>query len=238
MPADKAGEDLNRAIASCNRCKRLRQHCRDVSLGKVLPRKEFAGELSRYWQKPVPNFGSAPAPLLVVGLAPAAHGANRTGRMFTGDDSGRWLYRAMHRAGFAKTSGFERDGDNRLIDALITSVGHCAPPDNKPTPKEIENCRPFLVTTIQTTKPKVVLCLGSIAWDGTWKVLSELGLATAKGKVAFGHGVIAPLAENPLGLRVVVGSYHPSRQNTNTGRLTEPMLDAVFQSVRAQLQRP
>lgn len=191
-------------------------------------RAAFADEI--YWGKPVPNFGSAPAKLLIVGLAPGAHGSNRTSRMFTGDDSGLWLYRALHKAGFSRTAGCTKVGDNRLIDCSITAVTHCAPPGNRPAPDEIRKCEPFLLTTIKLAKPRVILALGSIAWESSLKAIEKnhgfsFGRGTARPK--FSHGKHIAVAGLDL-----IASYHVSRQNTNTGRLTEPMLDSVFSQVR------
>jgi uracil-DNA glycosylase family 4 len=184
-----------------------------------------------YWGKPVPNFGDPKAKLLIVGLAPAAHGANRTGRMFTGDRSGDWLYRAMHKSGFANQPRSESADDGlSLHNALVTAVGHCAPPDNKPTKNEILNCENWLNETFDLTPFKVVIALGSIAWKACLVQLSrqynvvqkELGQRNPKPK--FGHGTILELSDG----RVLIGSYHPSQQNTFTGRLTEEMFDQVF----------
>jgi uracil-DNA glycosylase family 4 len=168
---------------------------------------------------------------LIVGLAPAAHGANRTGRMFTGDRSGEWLYRALFKAGFANqpSSVHARDG-LKLIGCAITAVGHCAPPDNKPLPAEIANCRPWLIETIDLVQPRVLLALGQIAWKAVLAESRHRGWHT--GRVPkFGHGAEAALADG----RWLLGSYHPSQQNTFTGKLTEPMLDAVFTAARRLL---
>ena len=217
---------LNRKIVACELCPRLREYCRQVAAEK---RRAFADW--EYWGRPVPNFGSARAGLLIVGLAPAAHGANRTGRMFTGDRSGDWLYRALHKAGFATqaTATDARDG-LELVDCAITAVCHCAPPDNKPLPDETANCRPWLIETIDLVQPRVLLALGQIAWKA---VLAESRRRSwLAGKLpAFGHGAQAELA----GRRWLLGCYHPSQQNTFTGKLTEPMLDAVCNAARRLL---
>ena len=211
-----------KAIANCTKCLRLREYCADIAKTK---RKAYTDWT--YWGRPVPNFGKGEVSLLVVGLAPAAHGANRTSRMFTGDRSGEWLYRALHKAGFAKTAGYERADDNELIDCMITSVAHCAPPDNKPTKDEIENCRPFLEKTIQEATPKAILCLGSLAWEETLKVLGHK-------RSPFSHGAEILIKADSGALRVFA-SFHPSQQNTFTKRLTEPMFDSVFKAIRRRL---
>lgn len=245
-PASKSSRALNDDIISCSRCPRLRKHCESVAQGKSLPRKAFLEEMRQglYWKKPVPDFGSAPSEILIVGLAPAAHGANRTGRMFTGDDSGKWLYRALNKAGLAKTAGFERADDNELVDTCITAVAHCAPPDNKPSTKEIANCRTFLKRRFQIAEPKVVVALGGIAWKASLEVLiKELGFERPESIPAFSHlsrlklHVAAPSHEHRNSIHLI-GSYHPSRQNTNTKRLTEPMFDSVFQLVNKLRREP
>jgi uracil-DNA glycosylase family 4 len=200
-------------------CPRLIEHCQDVAINK-----RAAYQSEQYWGRPVPNFGPSNARLLIVGLAPAAHGANRTGRMFTGDRSGQWLYRALHRAGFANQSTFESAQDGlQLIDCAITAVCHCAPPDNKPTRDEIENCRPFLERTWEQLKPRVIVALGKIAWTATFQLAKARG--EWEGRLpTFSHATTVDLRTT-----LVIGSYHPSQQNTFTGRLTEAMLDRVFE---------
>ena len=217
---------LQRRIVACQACPRLRTYCRQVAQEKKRAFAEWD-----YWGQPVPNFGAPTARLLIVGLAPAAHGANRTGRMFTGDRSGQWLYRALYKAGFANqpesTSG--EDG-LQLVDCAITAVCHCAPPDNRPTIEEVANCRPWLAETIDLVEPRVLVALGQIAWK---TVVSEARRRTwHTGRLPkFGHGAQAPLE----GGRWLVGSYHPSQQNTFTGKLTEPMFDGVFAQARKLL---
>jgi len=222
----KAWNRLNRRIVACDRCPRLRAWCRQVAKDK---RRAFAE--SDYWGRPVPNFGAGQAGLLIVGLAPAAHGGNRTGRMFTGDRSGDWLYRALHRAGFAnQPTSIDRGDGLKLINCAITAVCHCAPPNNKPLPEEIANCRQWLDETINLTKPKVLLALGQIAWRA---IISEARLRNCySGPLPkFTHATKVPLSDN----RWLLGSYHPSQQNTFTGKLTEPMFDAVFKEARRLL---
>jgi uracil-DNA glycosylase family 4 len=217
---------LNQRIVACERCPRLRDYCRQIAAEK---RRAFLDHA--YWGRPAPNFGSAAASLLIVGLAPAAHGANRTGRMFTGDRSGEWLYRALHKAGFANqpTSTSARDG-LKLIGCAITAVCHCAPPDNKPLPEEVANCRPWLMETIDLVQPRVLVALGQIAWKAVLAEARRRGWQAGR-LPKFGHGAQAELA----GDLWLIGSYHPSQQNTFTGKLTEPMLDAVFTAARQLL---
>lgn len=202
---------LNRQIVSCERCPRLRAWCLQVATEK---RAAYAGE--PYWGLPVPNFGDPEATGLIVGLAPAAHGANRTGRMFTGDRSGEWLYRAMHRAGLANqpTATGATDG-LRLHGVLITAMAHCAPPANKPTPDELAACSVHLQATVGLRPWKAVLALGSIGWLGAHR-------AFGRRPPPFAHGAQSP-GDPPM-----LASYHPSQQNTFTGKLTEAMLDEVM----------
>lgn len=223
----KGWASLQRKIVACERCPRLRAYCRKVA---VVKKRAFAEW--DYWARPIPNLGEAPAGLLIVGLAPAAHGANRTGRMFTGDNSGNWLFRALHKAGFANQPAAEhRDDGLALIGCTITAVAHCAPPDNKPTNEEIANCREWLIETIDLVQPRVLLALGQIAWRAAIDEARRRGWH--KGKLPkFGHGALHPLA----GGRWLLASYHPSQQNTFTGKLTEPMLDAVFAEARQLLE--
>ena len=215
---------LNRKIADCENCDRLITHCREIGVKK---RRAFMDW--DYWARPVPNLGDHQAKLLIVGLAPAAHGANRTGRMFTGDRSGDWLFRALYRAGFAnQESATDLKDGLKLTDAAITAVCHCAPPDNKPTKEEQELCRPWLEETIDLLSPDVYLALGSLAWNATidhWKRQGWWSGARPK----FGH---LASVEDIEQCRTLIGSYHPSQQNTFTGRLTEEMLDKVFAKCR------
>ena len=223
-----AWDRLRRSVIACQRCPRLIQHCQTVAIEK---RKAYREQ--KYWGKPVPNFGDHHAQLLVVGLAPGAHGANRTGRMFTGDRSGEWLYRAMHRAGFANQPHSENQRDGlQLIDAAITNVVHCAPPDNKPTNEEQRNCESYFKETLLLVDPTVIIALGNLAWRSTVKALIESQRFEKRGALPkFGHAETLELNAN----QTLIGCYHPSQQNTFTGRLTEPMLDSVFQEARRRI---
>lgn len=225
---------LRKQVVNCQKCPRLTAHCQKVALEK---RKAYADET--YWGKPVPNFGRHQAALLVVGLAPGAHGANRTGRMFTGDRSGDWLFRAMFETGFASQaeSTGKRDGLS-LIDAAITNAGRCAPPGNKPTAEEIANCRPYFEETLRLTEPRVIIALGGLAWNETFRTLSLLEWYRPAKRPKFGHGVTCHFqSERNGGDLDVLGCYHPSQQNTFTGRLTRPMLKRVFAKARRIVDR-
>jgi uracil-DNA glycosylase family 4 len=207
-------------IHNCRRCPRLvewREGC------AADPPRRFRGQ--DYWARPLGGFGDPTARLAIVGLAPAAHGANRTGRMFTGDRSGEWLYAALHRAGYAsRPSSKHRDDDLRLRDAYVTAVVRCAPPANQPTPQERDNCLPYLERELALLERcRTIVALGAFAWDGALRAIAALGGEVPRPKPRFGHG-----AEAVAGRWTLLGCYHPSQQNTFTGRLTEPMLDAVF----------
>ena len=215
---------IRRAIIRCDLCPRLRTHCT-----RVAQEKKAAHRTEVYWGRPVPGFGDERARLLVVGLAPAAHGANRTGRVFTGDGSGDFLMSAMHSAGFANipTARHLRDG-LELYDAYITAAVRCAPPANKPTRQEIENCQPHLEAELAAlSNIKIVVALGRIAFDTYWRVMRNWGIRPSP-KPAFAHGLL----HTPAGGPTLIASYHPSRQNTNTGKLTPPMLASIFKTAR------
>jgi uracil-DNA glycosylase family 4 len=214
-------EALEARVVRCRKCPRLVAWREEVAKTK---RRAYANET--YWGRPVPAFGAADARLVIIGLAPAAHGGNRTGRMFTGDSSGDWLYRAMHAHGFANQPESIRPGDGlALRDTFITAGARCAPPDNKPTREEFANCRPWLTAELGLlTKAKIVVALGALAWT---EFLLARGIVK---KPKFAHG-----AEVALEGITLLGSYHPSRQNTQTGRLTRPMLESVFARARALL---
>lgn len=207
-------------LTRCTRCERLVAWREFVAETKV---KRFADQL--YWGRPVPSFGDPKARLLIVGLAPAANGANRTGRMFTGDRSGDWLYRALHKAGFANRPDSTALSDGlALKDCYIAATAHCAPPDNKLLPSEVANCRPYFATELKLLENiRVVVALGKVGWD---TLLREPPFKPPKGqpKPKFGHGLVYDLNERVT----LIGSYHPSQQNTFTGRLTEPMFDQIF----------
>jgi uracil-DNA glycosylase len=216
---------LNQRIIACERCPRLRAYCADIALKK---RRAYMQET--YWGRPVPAFGDENARVLILGLAPGAHGSNRTGRPFTGDGSGYFLYPVLYEAGFAsQPNAHSVDDGLRLHDVLITSVGRCAPPDNKPTPEELRNCSVFLDEEIALLHQlKVVVCLGGIAWKGYLQHLRRTGAGRVLSGMAFAHGAEY---RTPHG-KWILGSYHPSLQNTNTGRLTADMLLHIFQRAR------
>ena len=230
LAATASRAELDAAVTVCRACPRLVAWREDVAATK---RSSFAGE--PYWGRPVASFGDPDATALVVGLAPAAHGANRTGRMFTGDRSGDWLYAALFRAGFAKQPHATHAGDGLVLTGLrIIAPVHCAPPDNKPTTEEKATCAPWLDRDLELAAPHVtaIMALGSIAWDSTLAAARRLGWAVPRPKPRFGHAAEATLAlpnGNPVRL---VGCYHVSQQNTFTGKLTEPMLDAAIARLR------
>jgi uracil-DNA glycosylase family 4 len=222
---------LERRIVSCHACPRLVEWREQVARQR---RAAFLDE--EYWGRPVPGFGDARARLIVCGLAPGAHGANRTGRVFTGDRSGEWLYRALHAAGFANQPSSIARGDGlALTDCWVTLGVRCAPPANKPTPDERDRCRPFLVEELRSLeRARVIVALGAFAWDAALRAIAELGDlgdGDARGaRPRFGHG-----ARAEVGRFALLGSYHPSQQNTFTGKLTAPMLEAVFLAARERL---
>ena len=208
-------ETLNKQIIACRKCPRLVEWREEVARVK---RKAYKD--AEYWGKPVPGFGDSKARVLVVGLAPGAHGSNRTGRQFTGDASGGFLYPALYRAGFANQAWAESRSDGLILkDMYITASGRCAPPDNKPSPEELNNCQPYLERELEILKPKVIVCLGRIAFERILKIFSVRGAV-----YKFGHGASYPLANGVW----VLCSYHPSQQNTSTGKLTAEMFDAIW----------
>ncbi len=191
------------------------------------PPRRYRGQT--YWARPLPGFGDPSARVAIVGLAPAAHGANRTGRIFTGDRSGDWLYAALHRAGYANQPTSEHRNDGlQLRDVYVTAVVRCAPPTNRPTPEERDACLPFLERELALLKScRIIVALGAFAWDGSLRALQAIGSKSPRPKPQFGHG-----AESVIGDWTLLGCYHPSQQNTFTGRLTEPMLDAIIDRSR------
>lgn len=227
--------DVHHAIVSCERCPRLRDYCRQIARDKKRAYRDHT-----YWGRPVPGFGDPAARLLIVGLAPAAHGANRTGRVFTGDGvggSGDFLMSALHRSGFANLPTSQHPDDGlELSDAYIIAAVRCAPPDNKPRPEEITRCLDHLDAELAHLRNlRVVVALGKIGFDAWLQVLKRRGVRVSP-KPQFGHGAVAQIDVGETGLpNVLVGCYHPSRQNTNTGVLTPPMMRAVFRNARALL---
>ena len=219
---------VSRAVIACERCPRLREYCKRVAREK---RRAYADE--DYWGRPVPGFGDPRARLVIVGLAPGAHGSNRTGRMFTGDASGDWLYEALHRVGFAsQPTSVSRGDSQRLTDCWITAAGRCAPPGNKPTTGELDRCRDYLVAELALlTRTRIVLALGRIGHEAWLKASGWWAKLPARERPRFAH---AAEARMPDGV-VLLASYHPSRQNTQTGKLTRAMWRAVFTRARKLL---
>lgn len=217
---------LNARIVRCRRCPRLVAHRRAVA---AEPPRRFRGEA--YWARPLPGFGDPRARLLLIGLAPAAHGGNRTGRIFTGDESGNWLFRALWEAGFAnQPTSVHRDDGLRLRDAYITATARCAPPGNRPSPVEIANCEPYLLAELRLLqRVRVVVGLGRIGWEAYLRARRALGLELPKPRPAFGHAAVTTFVDGVS----LVASYHPSQQNTFTGKLTRAMLRDVFGKARA-----
>jgi uracil-DNA glycosylase family 4 len=216
---------LNEQIVACRKCTRLVKYREEVARVKRRAFRDW-----EYWGKAVPGFGDPRAQLFILGLAPAAHGANRTGRVFTGDRSGDFLYAALHKAGFAnQATSLHRDDGLELKNAYIAAAVRCAPPANKPELEEILNCRPYLNRELEILRPRVVLALGKIAWDAYLKVLKQEGKIASRAKFVFAHGAEErPISDGP----VLVGVYHPSQQNTQTGKLTVEMFDEVFRKAR------
>jgi uracil-DNA glycosylase family 4 len=215
---------VEREVISCRRCPRLVAWREQTAREK---RAAFADQ--DYWGRPLPGFGDPAARVLILGLAPAAHGGNRTGRIFTGDRSGDWLFAALWRAGFAnQPQSVARDDGLRLSDCYITAAVRCAPPANRPTPAERDNCLPYLVRELALLgSVRVIVCLGSFAWDVALRALAARGEARPRPRPRFGHGVAVEVGDLHL-----LGCYHPSQQNTFTGKLTETMLDEAFSRAR------
>jgi uracil-DNA glycosylase family 4 len=222
----RALAELHAAVVGCERCPRLTRYRRRVAEEKRRAFSEWT-----YWGKPVPGFGEFDARLLIVGLAPAAHGGNRTGRVFTGDRSGDWLYAALYRAGFAnQPTSTARDDGLVLIDAYVNAAVRCAPPDNKPTRRETANCRRFLLREVELLPTRVVVTLGKFAFDAYLDARRQLDLEVPKPRPRFGHARVCELPDVTL-----IASYHPSQRNTQTGFLTEPMFDQVFALAKAAM---
>jgi uracil-DNA glycosylase len=216
--------ELEREVISCRRCPRLVAWREEVARAR---RASYAGE--EYWGRPLPGFGDPAARVLVLGLAPAAHGGNRTGRIFTGDRSGDWLFGSMYRTGFAnQPTSVSRDDGLTLRDAYVTAAVRCAPPANKPLPEERDNCQPYLERELSLLEAvTVIVTLGSFAWDAALRVTRALDEPVPKPRPKFGHG-----ASVEIGRFRLLGCFHPSQQNTFTGKLTEPMIDEVFERAR------
>jgi uracil-DNA glycosylase family 4 len=221
---------LDEEIVACRKCPRLVEYREKVAREKRRAFREWT-----YWGKPVPGFGDARAQLLILGLAPAAHGANRTGRVFTGDRSGDFLYAALYKAGFANQPTSVRSGDGlQLKNAYIAATIRCAPPANKPLPSEIANCRSYLVRELEILQPRAVLALGKIAWDAYLEILKQRGLIASRAAFQFAHGAETELPGD--GARLF-GVYHPSQQNTQTGRVTPVMYAQVLRRIQRFLSK-
>jgi uracil-DNA glycosylase len=222
---------LEEEIVSCRKCPRLLEHREKVAKEKRRAFRDWT-----YWGRPVPGFGDPHAKLFILGLAPAAHGGNRTGRVFTGDRSGDFLYAALYKEGFAnQATSVRRDDGLALENVFIAAAVRCAPPANKPLPSEILNCRGYMERELALLKPKVILALGKIAWDAYLDILKSEGVIASRAKFVFAHGAVAKLpGDGPR----LVGVYHPSQQNTQTGKLTLKMYTKVLRRIRDFLEQP
>ncbi len=229
----EALEEINARVVGCTRCPELRRYCRHIGVEKKRAYRDWS-----YWARPVPSFGDPRARVMLVGLAPGAHGSNRTGRMFTGDGSGAFLYPALYRAGFAnQPQAFHRQDGLALNDCIITAALRCAPPGNKPTPRELRNCFPYLREELAALeKLRVIVALGSIALKTTTVLLKDAGYAFERRQAAFGHAAEFIAARGARHI-TVISSFHPSQQNTNTGKLTEAMFEGIFNRVRAVIDQ-
>lgn len=232
MSEARSFDAVQRAVIRCRRCPELRVYCEQVAAEKKKAYRDWT-----YWGKPVPAFGTASARVVLVGLAPGAHGSNRTGRMFTGDASGDFLYPALFRAGFAtQPTALSREDGLQLKDCAITAAVRCAPPQNKPTPGEIERCFPYLAEEFELfTKMRVVVGLGAIGTKAAIAALRASGFTLETRGWAFGHGAELE-AKNGKRAVTLISSFHPSRQNTNTGKLTAPMFDRIFERARTLIE--
>jgi uracil-DNA glycosylase family 4 len=228
-------DKLNKEIIQCRKCPRLVKWREEVARVK---RKAYKDQ--KYWGKPVPGFGDPNARVLVLGLAPGAHGSNRTGRQFTGDASGGFLYPALHRAGFSNQARAESRSDGLILkDIYITASGRCAPPDNKPNPEELDNCQPFLKREIEIIKPKVIVALGRVAFERVLRICNRKSkIVNQKSNMVFAHSAVfdLPLSEFILHPLSLLCSYHPSQQNTLTGKLTIAMFDEIWAKVKTLLE--
>ena len=228
MPQDKLAA-LGREITACGKCPRLVRYREEIAVTKRRAYRDWT-----YWGRPVPSFGDPEADLVIIGLAPAAHGANRTGRMFTGDRSGDFLYAQLHRAGFANQPHSKRADDGLFLKgALISAAVRCAPPDNKPLPEEIRNCLPYLERELELIHPRAILALGGIALNTYLDLLKRQGLIPSRAAYRFAHGASFDL---PPGLPRLFSAYHPSQQNTQTGRLTPAMFARVLRQIQKFLR--
>lgn len=226
-------EEINARVVRCTRCPELRQYCAQIGVDKKRAYRDWS-----YWSRPVPSFGDPDALVMIVGLAPGAHGSNRTGRMFTGDGSGAFLYRALYRGGFANQPyALQPDDGLVLKDCLITAALRCAPPGNKPRPQELRNCFGYLREEFAALKQlRVLVALGAIALRAVLVLLKDAGYSFESSQTSFGHAAEF-VAIREQAQMIVISSFHPSQQNTNTGKLTEPMFDAIFQRVRTLIER-
>jgi len=227
MKEEVALEELQEIVVKCKKCRRLVAYLREVEQHKPRRYKDWD-----YWSRPLPSFGDPDSRLLIVGLAPAAHGGNRTGRMFTGDRSGEWLFGTLHHFRLAnQPNSFRRDDGFSLKDCYITATLRCAPPKNKPLPEEIEHCRPYFLEELALLKKvKVIIPLGQIAFSQTLRSLREKGVGIPP--LPFGHGKVYLLQNG----QTIITTYHPSQQNTQTGKLTQPMFDKVFEMAKETLK--
>jgi uracil-DNA glycosylase family 4 len=228
--AEKALRIITDEVSACRKCPRLVKYREKVAREKRRAFREW-----EYWGRGVPGFGDPHGELFILGLAPAAHGGNRTGRVFTGDRSGDFLYRALHQAGFAnQPTSLERNDGLRLERAYVAAAVRCAPPANKPLPSEIRNCRGYLKRELEELRPKAILALGKIAWDAYLEILKQDGRIESRSTYKFAHGAEARIAND---LPRLFGVYHPSQQNTQTGRLSEEMYATVLRQIRTFLER-
>ncbi|MGD0703684.1 MAG: uracil-DNA glycosylase [Trebonia sp.] len=228
--------ELSARQSVCRACPRLVEWREEVAITR---RKSFRDE--QYWGRPIPGWGDPEPSILIVGLAPAAHGGNRTGRVFTGDRSGDFIFASLYRCGLAAQPTSVSAGDGqRLIGARVAAVVRCAPPANKPTPRERDTCAPWLTTELRMITPslRVIVCLGGFAWQALWPVLGQTGYQIPSPRPAFAHGAKVNLRADGGSSLLLLGCYHPSQQNTFTGRLTSDMLDTIFADARAVAARP